>query len=37
VGRARQLVALDATMGALAPAGSELGNAVDPVMLAVRA
>ena len=33
----RQLVALDVEVGALTPAGSELGDAVEAMMLAVRA
>ena len=33
----RQLVALDVQVGAVAPAGSELGDAVEAMMLAVRA
>ena len=33
----RQLVALDVEVGAVAPAGSELGDAVEAMMLAVRA
>jgi transposase-like protein len=33
----RQLVALDVQVGAVTPAGSELGDAVEAMMLAVRA